>query len=99
MSILCKPPQPLSFTGNVVQNGREFTEQLQWFLEGTESTGKGDKVKIGIMLSCAGKEAQEIYKMLPWAPNGNANKFDKVCEAFQNHCLPCKNIIYERYSF
>ena len=65
MSILCKPPELLSFTGNVKQNWREFAEQLQWSLEGTESTEKGDKVKIGIMLSCAGKEAREIYTTLP----------------------------------
>ena len=99
MSILCKPPEPLSFTGNVAHNWREFAEQLQWFLEGTESTEKGDKVKIGIMLSYAGKEAREIYKTLPWTADGDANKFDKVCEAFQNHCSPRKNIIYERYTF
>jgi len=40
-------------------------EQLQWFLEGTESTEKNNKGKIGIMLSHAGKEAREIYKTLP----------------------------------
>ena len=69
MSILYKSPEPLSFTGNVAQNWREFAEQLdlQWFLEGTESTEKGDKVKIGIMLSHAGKEGREIYRTLPWA--------------------------------
>ena len=99
MSILCKPPDPLSFTGNVAQNWRDFIEQLQWFLEGTESTEKGDKVKIGIMLSYAGKEAREIYKTLSWTTGADANKFTKVCEAFQNYCSPRKNIIYERYTF
>ena len=50
MSLLCKPPEPLSFMGNVAQNWREFVEPLQCYdLEGTESTAdKGDKVKIGI---------------------------------------------------
>ena len=57
ISVLCKPPEPLSFTGNVVQNWQEFVEQLQWYLEGTESTDNGEKVKIGIMLSHAGKGA------------------------------------------
>ena len=99
MSILCKPPELLSFTGNVAQNWREFSEQLQWFLQGTESTDKDGKVKIGIMLSHAGKEAREIYKTLPWTDAGDADKFDKVCKAFQNYCSPRKNIIYERYVF
>ena len=51
------------------------------------------------MLSHAGKEAREIYKTLPWADPNDADKFDKVCEAFQNYCSPRKNIIYERYTF
>ena len=51
------------------------------------------------MLSYAGKEARKIYKTLQWTADGDANKFDKVCEAFQSYCSPCKNIIYERYTF
>ena len=51
------------------------------------------------MLSHAGKEAREIYKTLPWANAGEEEKFDKVCEAFQNYCSPRKNIIYDRYTF
>jgi len=99
MSILCKPPEPLCFTGNVAQNYRDSAEQLQWFLEGTESTEKGDNAKIGIMLSYVGKEAREIYKTLPWVTAGDESKFQKVLEAFQNYCSPRKNIIYERYIF
>ena len=83
MSILCKPPEPLSFTGNVSQNWREFAEQPQWFLEGTESTEKTDKTKIGIMLSHAGKEAWKIYKTLPWTTDGDASEFDKVMKPFR----------------
>ena len=60
---------------------------------------KSDKAKIGIMLSYTGKEAREIYKTLLWTADRDANKFNKVCKAFQNHCLPCKNIIYKRYSY
>ena len=99
MSIDCKPPEPLSFTRNVVQNWRKFAEQLQWFLKGTESTEKDDTVKIGIMLSHAGKEAREIYKTLLWASTGDARKFDKVLKAFRNYCLARKNIIYKDTHF
>ena len=47
---LCKPPDPLLLTGNIVQNWKEFKEQLHWFLAGTESASKSDEIKIGIML-------------------------------------------------
>ena len=103
---LCKSPDPLCLTGNNAKNWREFKEQLQWFLAGTESNDKSDAVRIslaslvvwlarlvriGIMLSHAGKEAREIYKTLTWREDGDKDKFDKVLEAFERFCLPQKN--------
>jgi len=96
---LCKPPEPLCLTGNNAKNWHEFKEQLQWFLAGTESSDKSDPVKIGIMLSHAGKDAREVYKTLTWAEDGDQNKFDKVLEAFECFFSPQKNILYERHSF
>ena len=97
---LCKPPDPVSFSsGNAARNWQDFVEQLQWFLAGTESNSKSDAVKIGIMLSHAGKEAREIYKTLPWDSPEDNMKFDKVLEAFKDYCQPRKNILYERYKF
>ena len=79
--------------------GRTFVEQLQWFLAGTESNDKSNAVKIGIILTHAGKEAREIYKTLPWESPGDNMKFDKVLEAFKNYCQPHKNILFEWYKF
>ena len=62
---LCKPPDPLCLTGNNAKNWREFKEQLQWFLAGTESSDKSDPVKIGIMLSHAGKDARRCIRYSP----------------------------------
>ena len=95
----CKPPNPLSFTGNVAQNWRDFEEQLKWYLTVTEASEKSDMPKLGIMLSYAGKESRDIYKTLEWTAKGDQNKFNKVLEAFQRHCSPRKSIIYERYGF
>ena len=76
---LCKPPRPVSFTGNVVHNWQGFEEQLTWFLAGTELSEKSDSVKIGIMLMHTGKEAWEYFPglMTKWnstrlsKPSGN----------------------------
>ena len=70
-----------------------------WFLEGTESSGKSDMVKIGIMLTHAGKEAREVYKTLHWTEEGDDKKFNKVIEAFRRYCSPRKHILYEWYTF
>lgn len=96
---LCKPLDPLSLMGNIAQNWKEFEEQLHWFLAGTESASKSDEIKIGIMLSYAGKEAREVYKTLQWAAVGDDKKFTKVITAFQAYCELQKNILYERHSF
>ena len=39
---------------------------------------KSDTLKIGIMLTYTGKEASEIYEMLPWTEPDDKMKFDKV---------------------
>ena len=90
---------PLSFTGNVAQNWRDFEEQLKWYYAGIEANEKSDLVKIGIVLSHAGKEARDIYKMLEWAAEGDQNKFNRVLEAFQQYCSLHKNIIYKCYRY
>ena len=96
---LCKPLDPLRLTGNNDRNWREFKEQLQWYLEGTESTWKSNGIKIGIMLSHAGKEARELYKILPWAAEGDEKKFDNFLEAFEEFCSSQKNLLYEQHGF
>ena len=79
--------------------GVKFKEQLEWFLAGTESIDKAHSIKISIMLSHASKDAREVYKTLPWAEDGDKNKFDKVLKAFERFCSLKKNILYKRYSF
>ena len=79
---LCKPLDPLSLTGNIVQNCKEFEKQLYWFLAGTENASKSDEIKIRIMLSHARKEVRKVYKMLLWAAERDDKKFKKVITAF-----------------
>ena len=88
--------KPLIYHG---KSSTELEEQLKWYLVGMEASKKSDMAKIGIMLSHAGKEARDVYKMLECTAEGDQNKFDNVLEAFQRYCSPCKNIIYERYGF
>jgi len=68
-------------------------------LAGTESVNESDATKIGIMLSHAGKEAREICKTIPWAANGDDQKFDKVIEGFQAYCKPQRNVSYKCHGF
>ena len=57
---------------------------------------KSDKIKIGIMLSHAGKEAREVHKMLSWTAEGDKKK---MIAAFQAYWEPRKNVLYECHGF
>ena len=96
---LCKPPDPVSFDGNATRNWQEFEEQLKWFIEGSKCGEKSDAVKIGIMLTHAGKYAREIYKMLQWEEDGDKMNFEKVKKGFHDYCQPQKNVLYKRHKF
>jgi len=51
------------------------------------------------MLTHAGKQAREIYKMLRWAEDGDNMKFNKVPKGFRDYCQNRKNVLYERHKF
>ena len=81
-------------TGKILKNSyRGF-----WHAR-TESGDKFDMVKIGIMLSHAGKEAREVYKTLQWNEEGDNQKFNKATEVFRQYCSPRKHILYKQYTF
>lgn len=95
---LCKPLNPVSFMGNISQSWKYFVNQLYWLLAGKKTASKSGEIKIRIMLSHAGKEAREVYKMLPWAAEGDEKKFD--CDKSVPSLLQTtKNVLYERYCF
>ena len=43
-----------------------------------------------VTVSHAGREAREVFKTLPWAADGDDEKFDKVVEEFDKFCSPQK---------
>ena len=59
---LCKPPDLLHLTGNNDRNWREFKEQLQWYLEGTESTRKSDGAKLALCYCILARKPENSIK-------------------------------------
>ena len=96
---VCKPPKALSIEGNTAQNWQDFEDQLQIFLDGSESSEKAGKVKVPILLSHAGPEAQKIYKTFKWEKDEDKKDFDKVVKQFKDYCEGRKNVIFERFIF
>ena len=50
--------------------------------------------KVAILLNLAGEEAIELFNMFALT-DGDSKKLAKVVKAFENYCIPGKNIIYE----
>ena len=57
-----KPPQALSFDGNLDREWKIWKRHFNFYLTATESDGKSDKIKTCIFLSCIGSKGREIYE-------------------------------------
>ena len=72
--------------------------------------GSEDKKKVAILLTVAGAEAQEVFRIFtyepakavvgnkPAVPAETAEQFNTVVRKFIEFCVSRKNVIYERYT-
>ena len=94
-----KPPEPLSWTGNVDCAWRTFKQRFILYLQAIGLDSKPDARKIALLLTVAGPQAVEVYNTFVYASAEDKEKFDKVVEKFDEHCSPKKNETFERYVF
>jgi len=94
-------PDPMTFDGNVAEEWKMFKQLLEFYLEATGKASKPDKMKIGVMMSCIGRQGVYIYNTFDYdATNGESkDKYDVVVQKFEDYCTPKKNLTYERYVF
>lgn len=91
------PPRAMSFTsGNVAESWKRWVQKFHNFMLATEKTNRPEKVKIAILLNLLGDEGVEVYNTfhLETSPS-----LDDVLQCFEEHCIPRKNIVYERFKF
>lgn len=91
-----KPPRGLLIDENVSNNWTLFKQKFENFLLATGNEGKGDKVKIAMLLNCIGDEAMEIYNT--FKPE-DADTLEKVTKLYDSYFTPRKNVVYNRYKF
>lgn len=105
-----RKPDPLSFSGNVAENWREFEEDFDIFVEAAHGN-KSNKEKAYILLNIAGKEAIEKSRSFEYKPAVLGEDGNEITPAetkedlavlkrkFKELCQPQKNITMERYTF
>ena len=64
-----------------------------------EKEKKADKIKVNLLLNCAGSDAIEEYTHFTYDADESPNNFADVCKKFSELCQGAKNVIYERLVF
>lgn len=93
-----KKVDDLSFEGNVAENWRSFKKAFDVFELAADCNKKKDDTRIAIFLNAAGKEALKLFDTLPLT-EADRKSYTKVVEAYENFCIPRKNVVYERFLF
>lgn len=91
-----KPPEPMSFEGNVSKNWKKWKQNLEIYFLATECSGKADGVKIAFLLHTIGEEAYEKYETFGLTPE-QRRVYVEVIAAFETYCVPKKNESINRH--
>ena len=91
-------PSGLSLTGNIAENWRKFYQQFKIYLRASDKEGLSDQTKVAVLLNLAGEDAIELFNTFALT-DSDSKKLARVVKAFEDYCIPRKNIIYEQYKF
>ena len=98
-------PAPLSFTGVVAQNFKQFEQAYRIYMIATGLDKKENKIKANVLLRIIGLEAVKAYNGFTWAltqgdtPGEDRENPDQILKKFKRYCTPSKNTIYEKHLF
>ena len=93
-------PPPLEVnSGNVSENYKRCTRQLEVYLAAPGASAKNGKVQTAIILNCAGPKVLEVYDDIAWESDDDKHKPDKVLEALENYYNPRDNEVLKSHRF
>lgn len=92
-------PGPLVLDAQASENWRKFLMQFEIYLIAKEKDGKAEKLKVNMLLNCAGPEAIEEYSHFIYNGEESNECYADVCTKFKQLCEGAKNVIYERLMF
>ena len=73
--------------------------QFQIYLVAKGKDDKADKLKVNMLLHCAGPEAIEEYCHFVFTDEEDKDCYQDVCRKFDELCQGARNVIYERLVF
>lgn len=93
------PPKPLSFSGNVAQNFKNFVQAYKIYMQATGLIEKPEKTQASVFLHVAGEEAIKVFNGFSWREDESKDNPTTIIDKFQQHCTPLTNVIFERHLF
>lgn len=94
-----RTPGPLVLDANAADNWRKFFMQFEIYLVAKGKDEKPDKLKVNMLLNCAGPEAIEEYSHFVYNEGEEKENYADVCKKFKELCEGARNVIYERLVF
>ena len=73
--------------------------QFEIYLVAKGKDDKADKLKVNMLLHCAGPEAIEEYSHFVFTDEEDKDCYQDVCRKFEELCQGARNVIYERLVF
>ena len=83
---------------NMTAEWRRFKGQWQNYETAAALTGESSSRRAAIFLACVGTEAYELFQTMQLS-EADAQKIEKVIDAFERHFVGETNVTYERYIF
>ncbi|XP_031327272.1 uncharacterized protein LOC116158601 isoform X1 [Photinus pyralis] len=93
-----KPPSSLNLSEDVAENWKLFKQRFQIFLEATEYTKKSGSVQVAMLLNTIGDDGLQLFNTFNLS-NEDRKDIGKVLQCFEDHCIPRKNHVFNRYKF
>ena len=78
---------------------KKWKKSFETYLIASKLDAESDQRKIAILINLLGEDAQEIFDNFTFTEGEKPEKYDIVLQKFEEHCLPQKNLVVERYEF
>jgi len=94
-----RTPGPLVLAANAADNWRKLLMQFEFYLVAKSKDDKLDKLKVNMLLHCAGLKVIEEYSHFVCNAGEDRECYVDVCCKFKALCEGARNVIYERLVF
>ena len=92
-------PGQFLLDANAAKNWRKFFMQFEIYLVAKGKDDKAGKLKVNMLLHCAGPEAIEEYSHFVFTDEEDNDCYQDVCRQFDELCQGDRYVTYERLVF